>query len=184
MGTVVYQTPLSRGFSGQEYWHGLPCLPPGDLPNPGIETRSPTLQADSLPAESPGKSKNNGWVDYSFSRGTSWPRNQTRVFCIAGGFFTSWSYQGSLRLKLLPPNYLKCPGEDFLSPDVSLPLPPTLISADPLFSIFSKTSVCSLSTPLGHLLYYSFAAISQGVTSAWETTLEGTASQVVSTNLG
>ena len=33
----------------------LPCPPPGDLPNPGIETRSPTLQADSLPSESPGK---------------------------------------------------------------------------------------------------------------------------------
>ena len=34
---------------------GLPCPPPGDLPNPGIEPRSPTLQADSLPSESPGK---------------------------------------------------------------------------------------------------------------------------------
>ena len=64
------------------------------------------------------------------------------------------SHQGSPRLKVLPLNYLKCPAEDFLSPDVSLSLPPTFISADPLFSIFSKTSVYSLSTPLGHLLYY------------------------------
>ena len=43
------------GFSRQDYWSGLPCLPPRDLPNPGIKPRSPTLQADSLPAELPGK---------------------------------------------------------------------------------------------------------------------------------
>ena len=43
------------GFSRQGYWSGLPCPPPGVLPNPGIEPRSPTLQADSLPSESPGK---------------------------------------------------------------------------------------------------------------------------------
>ena len=43
------------GFSRQEYWSGLPCLPPGDLPNPGIEPRYPTLQADSLLTEPPGK---------------------------------------------------------------------------------------------------------------------------------
>ena len=43
------------GFSIQEYWNGLPCLPPGDLPNPGIEPRSPTLKADSLSSEPPGK---------------------------------------------------------------------------------------------------------------------------------
>ena len=34
--TVVQQTPLSVGFSRQEYWHGLPCSPPGDLPNPRL----------------------------------------------------------------------------------------------------------------------------------------------------
>ena len=38
--TVVHQAPLSMGFSGQEYWSGLPCPPPGDLPNPGIEPTS------------------------------------------------------------------------------------------------------------------------------------------------
>ena len=43
------------GFSRQEYWSGLPCLPPGDLPNPGIEPRYPALQTDSLPSEPPGK---------------------------------------------------------------------------------------------------------------------------------
>ena len=39
------------GFSRQEYWSGLPCLPPGDLPNPGVEPGSPALQAVSLPSE-------------------------------------------------------------------------------------------------------------------------------------
>ena len=43
------------GFSRQEHWSGLPCPPPGDLPNPGIKPRSPTLQTDSLPSEPPGK---------------------------------------------------------------------------------------------------------------------------------
>ena len=42
-------------FSRQEYWSGLPCPLPGDIPNPGIEPRFPTLQADSLLSEAPGK---------------------------------------------------------------------------------------------------------------------------------
>ena len=53
--TVAHQAPLSMGFSRQEYWSRLPCPPPEDLPNPGIESRSPALQADSLPSEPPGK---------------------------------------------------------------------------------------------------------------------------------
>ena len=44
------------GFSRQEYWSGLSCPPAGDRPNPGIKPRSPALQADSFPAEPPGKS--------------------------------------------------------------------------------------------------------------------------------
>ena len=46
--TVAHQVPLSRGFSRQEHWSGLPS-PPGDLPNPGIEPACPALHADSLP---------------------------------------------------------------------------------------------------------------------------------------
>ena len=49
--TVACQASLPMGFSRQEYWRVLPCPPPGVLPNLGIEPRSPTLQADSLPAE-------------------------------------------------------------------------------------------------------------------------------------
>ena len=50
--TAACQAPLSTGFSRQEYWSGLPCPSPGDLPNPGIKPMppvSPALQADSLP---------------------------------------------------------------------------------------------------------------------------------------
>ena len=53
--TVAYQAPPSMGFSRQEYWSGLPFPSVGDLHNPGIEPRSPALQADSLPAEPQGK---------------------------------------------------------------------------------------------------------------------------------
>ena len=49
------QAPLTMGFSGQEYWSGLPFPSPGDLPDPGIKPRSPALQADSLPTELRGK---------------------------------------------------------------------------------------------------------------------------------
>ena len=45
----------SMGFSRQEYWSGLPCPPPGGLLKPGIKSRFPALQADSLPSEPPGK---------------------------------------------------------------------------------------------------------------------------------
>ena len=43
--TVTIQAPLSMGFSRQEYWSGLPCPPPGDLPNPGIKPASLTSPA-------------------------------------------------------------------------------------------------------------------------------------------
>ena len=54
--TVAHQAPLSMGLSRQEYWSGLPCPPPGDLPNPGIKPGSHTLQANSLPSEPPAES--------------------------------------------------------------------------------------------------------------------------------
>ena len=53
--TVAYQAPQSMEFSRQEYWSGLPFPSPGDLHNPGIEPRSPALQADALLSEPPGK---------------------------------------------------------------------------------------------------------------------------------
>ena len=55
-----HQAAPSMGFSRQEYWSGFPCPTPGDFPNTGIEPRSPTLQADSLPTEPQGKPQNTG----------------------------------------------------------------------------------------------------------------------------
>ena len=46
---VAHQAPLSMGFSRQEYWSGLPCPPPGDLPDPGIEPASPSLAGGFFP---------------------------------------------------------------------------------------------------------------------------------------
>ena len=53
--TVAHQAPPSMGLSRQEYWSGLPFPSPGDLPKPGIEPRSDTLQANALPVEPQGK---------------------------------------------------------------------------------------------------------------------------------
>ena len=49
--TIAYQAPPSMEFSRQENWDGLPFPSPGDLPNPGIEPRSPALQSDALSSE-------------------------------------------------------------------------------------------------------------------------------------
>ena len=87
----LFATPWtiqSVEFSKPEYWSGWPFLSPRDLPNQRIKFRSPALQADSLPAESQGILE---WVAYPSSRGSSWPRNQTGVPCIAGRSFANWA---------------------------------------------------------------------------------------------
>ena len=71
-----------------------------DLPNPGIGPRSPTLKADSLPAEPQGSPRILEWVAYPFSRGSSQPRNYTRVSHIAGRFFTNCAIKKALTWKL------------------------------------------------------------------------------------
>ena len=82
------------GFSRPEYWSGFPCPPPGDLSNPGIKPRSPTLQEDSLPSEPPGNPENTGVGSLFLLQGIfltpelgSW----TGVSCITCEFFTSWA---------------------------------------------------------------------------------------------
>ena len=54
--TVACQAPLSMGFSRQEYWSELPCPSPRDLPDPGIEPKSPALTDGFFTTEPPGKS--------------------------------------------------------------------------------------------------------------------------------
>ena len=83
-------------FFRPEYWSGSPFPSPGGLPNLGIEPRSPTLQANYLPAEPQGKPKNTGVDSLPLLQWSSWPRNQTRVSCTAGGFFTNWAIREAL----------------------------------------------------------------------------------------
>ena len=65
--TIARQAPLSMEFSRQEYWSGLPFPSPGDLSHLGIEPGSPTLQADSLPSETPGHESLNNNSSLIFS---------------------------------------------------------------------------------------------------------------------
>ena len=66
-----------HGISRQEYWSGQPFTSPGDLPNPGIEPRSPTLWADSLLSEPPGKPKSTVCiVQYMYNSGKILNHNQ------------------------------------------------------------------------------------------------------------
>ena len=94
--TVACQAPLSMGFSRQEYWSGFPFPPPGDLPHPGIEPRSPTLQVDSLPAEPQGKPKNTRVGSLSLLQGIFLTQESNWIPCIAGGFLTNWAIRETL----------------------------------------------------------------------------------------
>ena len=80
--TVAHQAPLSMGLLHVRILSGLPCPRPGDLPNPGIESRSPVLQADSLPSDPPGKPKNTGVGSLSLLQGI-FPQesNQSLLHC-------------------------------------------------------------------------------------------------------
>ena len=81
----------------QECWSGLPCPTSGTQgSNPGL----PHCWRILYRLNHQGSSRILEWVAYPFSRGSSQPRNRTRVSCIAGRFFTSWAslYQGNLNL--------------------------------------------------------------------------------------
>ena len=67
------QAPLSMGFSRQEFWRGLPFPSPGDLPDPGIEPRSPALQEESLLAEPPRKPMVESFQITSWFWAKPWP---------------------------------------------------------------------------------------------------------------
>ena len=81
-------------FSRPEYWSGLPFPSPGDLPNPAIEPRSPTLRV-YYQLSHKGSPRILEWVVFPFSRGSSQPRDRTQVSRIADGFFYQLSHQGS-----------------------------------------------------------------------------------------
>ena len=83
--TVAHQTTLSMGVLRQEYWSGLPFPSPGNLPDPGIEPRSLTLQADSLPSEPPAKPIKVKWalkVEHWSNRFRAFMKQNTREFSL------------------------------------------------------------------------------------------------------
>ena len=79
---------------------GKPFPSPGDLPNPGIEPRSPTLQADSLPAESQGKPKNTGVGSLSLLQQIFWTQESNWSLQYCRWIVHQLSYQGSLSYSL------------------------------------------------------------------------------------
>ena len=87
------------GFSRQEHWSGLLCLPPGDLPNLGIELRSLTLWADSLLSEPPGKPKNFGVGNLSLLQGIFPTQESNWDLLHCRWILYQLSYQGSPNLK-------------------------------------------------------------------------------------
>ena len=93
--TAACQAPCSWGFCRQEYWSGLPCPPPGHLPNPGIKPRSPALQAVSLLSEPPGKSKNTGVGSLSLLQGIFPTQESNWGLLHCRQILYQLSYQGS-----------------------------------------------------------------------------------------
>ena len=92
---IACHIPLSMEFSRQEYWRGLPFPSPEDLPNPGIEVRSPALQADSLLSEPPRKPKNPGVGSLSLLWGVFMTQESDRDLLHCRRILYQLSYQGS-----------------------------------------------------------------------------------------
>ena len=103
------------GFPRQEYWSGLPCLPPGDLPNPGIEAKSPTLQAYSLPSEPPGKPKNTGVGSLSLLQGIFLTQELSRGLLYSRRILYQLSYPGNSILRYPSLIYFPYWGQNLLS---------------------------------------------------------------------
>ena len=86
------------GFSRQECWSGLPVPSPGDLLNPGIESRSPTLQGDSLPAEPQGKPKDTGVGSLYLLQHIFPPQELNQGLLHCRWILYQLSYQGSWKI--------------------------------------------------------------------------------------
>ena len=82
-------------FSRPEYWSGQPFPSPGDLPNPGVEPRSPSLQVDSLPAELQGKPKNTGVDSLSLLQWIILTQESNQGLLHCRQILYQLSYQGS-----------------------------------------------------------------------------------------
>ena len=123
--TVALQAPQSMGFSRQEYWSRLPCPPPGDLPNPGIELLSPevsALQVDSLPSDPPGKPQGP-------FKNTSNLLKTPKSFCLGGSHLLIFQFSSvaQLCLTLWQPH-----GQQHAKPPCPSPTPRAYSNSCPL----------------------------------------------------
>ena len=91
--TVAHQAPLPMGILQKWLleWVAIHDLLQGIFPTQGLNPCLPHCRLILYRLSHQGSPRILEWVAYPFSRGTSWPRNQTGVSCIAGGFFTSWA---------------------------------------------------------------------------------------------
>ena len=110
----LFETPWTiqcMEFSRPEYCSGLPFPSPGDLPNPGIEPRSPALQADSLPAKPPGKTRNIGVGSLSLLQGIFPTQESNQGLLNCRQILYQLSYQGSptmlITLRLFISSYIQ-----------------------------------------------------------------------------
>ena len=148
--TVAYQALPSMKFSRQEYWSVLPFPSPGDLPNPGIEPRSPELQADALPSEPPVASNSfaTPWtvahqapLFMALPRREYWsglpfpsPRNlpdpgiKSAFPALAGGFFLTTKPPGKPFYPISYHLIINTYHTDVFSPSYHFSLPPTSFS--------------------------------------------------------
>ena len=94
---VTPRTIQSMGFSRPEYWSGQPFPSPGDLPTQGLNPCLPHCKQILYQLSHKRSPRILGWVVCIFSGGSSRPRNQTKVSCIAGRFFTNWAVREALR---------------------------------------------------------------------------------------
>ena len=93
--TIVHEAPLSIGILQARILERIAITPPGDLPNSGIESMSPALQADSLPSEPPGKPKSTGVGNLSLLQGNVPTQELNRGLLQCRQILYHLSYQGS-----------------------------------------------------------------------------------------
>ena len=106
--TIAHQAPLSMEFSRQENWSGLPWRPPRDLPNPNIEPRPSSLQANSLLSDPSGKPKNTGVGSLSLLHGNFPTQDLNWSLLHCRQFLYQLSYLGSPELPYDPAIPLLC----------------------------------------------------------------------------
>ena len=127
---VAYQASLSMEFSRQEYWSGLPFPSPGDLPDPGIESGSPTLQADVLPSEPPGDKGSLNFIHFCLKMSSSICHHLTRLN-LSGSLIPSLLFL-CLRILLISHMWSYI----FWDPDVCF----SFVSYNKLYLLFSQSS--------------------------------------------